>query len=44
MALGVPRRPQWAKGKNFVVHYSGDSDFTAEASSSIHLGLESFWV
>ncbi len=33
-----------AQGKNFVVHYSGDSDYTAEASNTIHLGPKFFKV
>ncbi len=31
-----------ARGKNFVVHYSGDSDYTAEVSNTIHLGPKFF--
>ena len=31
-----------ARGKNFVVHYSGDSDYTAEVSNKIHLGPKFF--
>jgi Bacterial Ig-like domain (group 3) len=31
-----------ARGKNFVVHYSGDSDYTADLSNTIHLGPKFF--
>jgi large repetitive protein len=31
-----------AQGKNFVVDYSGDSDYKAEASNTIHLGPKFF--